>query len=340
MSKTVLLLLLGLTCVLAAAPRRLFGEEHYQFHFSAFLSKYSKQYATSDLLYRYNIFKANVDKIEQHNRAGKSYTMGMNKFGDMPFEEFHAKYTGYTPVKRDYIRSKNTVSVGHDHKVANPKSVDWRDKGAVTPVKDQGQCGSCWAFSATGSLEGAYFIAFNTSVSLSEQQLVDCSGAQGNQGCNGGLMDQAFEYVMSNGGLTSEDKYPYTAMDGDCMNPLPASIASVSKYVDVATNKDAALENAVVIGPVSVAIEADQEAFQFYKSGVFDDDTCGDMLDHGVLAVGYGVDNNKKYWIVKNSWGADWGDNGYIRMVRSTNEEGECGINMDPSYPIAAMPSQ
>jgi len=331
--KTVLLLLLGLTCVLAAT-RHLFGEEHYQAHFSAFVSKYQKQYAKADLLYRYNIFKANVDKIEQHNRAGRSYTMGMNKFGDMPFAEFHAKFTGYKPIKRDYIRSKNVEHI-HDIHSQDPASVDWRDKGAVTPVKDQGQCGSCWAFSATGAMEGAYFIAFNATVSLSEQQLVDCSGAQGNQGCNGGLMDQAFEYVIENG-ITSEDAYPYVAEDQDCMNPLPDAVASVSKYIDVAQNKDAALQTAVAKGPVAVAIEADQESFQFYKSGVFDDKDCGDMLDHGVLAVGYGVDGDKKYWIVKNSWGGDWGDSGYIRMVRRSDDpEGECGINMDPSYPIA-----
>jgi len=333
------LLLLGLTYVLAAAPRRLFGEEHYQAHFSSFVSKYNKQYASSDLLYRYNVFKTNVDKIELHNRAGKSYTMGMNKFGDMPFAEFHAKYTGYNYIKRDYIRSKNAPHIHDNHNVQDPASVDWRDKGAVTPIKDQGQCGSCWAFSATGSLEGAFFIKFNNSVSLSEQQLVDCSGAQGNQGCNGGLMDQAFEYVKQNGGLTSEDQYPYMAVDQDCMSPLPHSIASLSGYTDVHANDDAALQKAVVIGPVSVAIEADQESFQFYKSGVFEDPDCGDMLDHGVLAVGYGVENNKKYWIVKNSWGEDWGDKGYIRMVRrSDNPEGECGINMDPSYPTAARP--
>jgi len=335
MSKTIVaLLLIGVTCVLAAP--HLFGEEFYQAQFAGFVRKYGKEYAKSDLLYRYNVFKANVDKIERHNKGDHSYTLGMNKFGDMPFEEFHAKYTGYKPIKRDYIRSKN---VEHLHNVNDPASVDWRDKGAVTRIKDQGQCGSCWAFSATGSMEGAYFIAFNESVSLSEQQLVDCSWSQGNEGCNGGLMDQAFEYVIENKGITSEDAYPYTAMDGDCMNPLPDPVASVSKYVDVPQNQDMALQSAVAKGPVAVAIEADQESFQFYKSGVFDDPDCGDMLDHGVLAVGYGVDGDQNYWIVKNSWGEDWGDQGYIRMLRRTdNPEGECGINMDPSYPIAAMP--
>jgi len=281
---------------------------------------------------RYNIFKANLDKITKHNRGTSGYSMGMNEFGDMTAEEFHATHTGYNRVERDYIRSKNGPK--HVRHVKNAATIDWRPT-AVTPIKNQGQCGSCWAFSATGSMEGAWEIAKQSLVSLSEQQLMDCSSAQGNEGCEGGLMDQAFEYVISNGGITTEAQYPYTAQDGTCMQPLPPSAVTISSYVDVNPLDDGALETAVNIGPVSVAIEADQSSFQFYNGGIFNDSSCGTALDHGVLVVGYNTDatSGLNYWIVKNSWGTSWGLTGYIYMVREAGN-GECGINMDPSYPV------
>jgi cathepsin L len=257
----------------------------------------------------------------------------MNKFGDMPFHEFHAKYTGYNQVKRDFIRSRNAPAHLLGAHEGNPASVDWRTKNAVTPVKDQQQCGSCWAFSATGSMEGAWAIKKTALVSLSEQQLVDCSTSQGNEGCNGGLMDYAFEYVIANKGITTEALYPYKAVDQKCKKPLPKAAITISSYVDVASGDDTALETAVAMGPTSVAIEADQPAFQFYKSGIFADPSCGTQLDHGVLAVGYNSQGAKKYWIVKNSWGADWGNAGYIWMARKTGA-GECGINSENSYPV------
>jgi C1A family cysteine protease len=327
--KSIALLLLGLVAVSATVPH-LFGEEHYQSHFASFVAKYNKIYSKDDLVYRYNVFKSNFDFIASANKKNKTYTLGMNKFGDMPAHEFTAKYTGYNHIKRDFIRSKNAPA--HTH-LKNPSSVDWRKQGAVTDVKDQGQCGSCWAFSATGSIEGAWQISKKSLVSISEQQLVDCSGAQGNQGCNGGLMDYAFEYVIANKGLTTEKLYPYKAVDQRCKNPLPKSAVTISSYKDVTVNSDADLETAVAKGPVSVAIEADQSVFQFYSSGVLDSDDCGDQLDHGVLAVGYDTLNSEKYWIVKNSWGSDWGQSGYVWMARK-NDEGECGINMAASYPV------
>jgi len=324
------LLLLGLVVVSCSADFLFGSEEYYRSSFASFMSKYDKKYPSDELVYRFKVFKANLDFVATHNKKNLSYTLGMNRFGDMPFAEFHAKYTGLNYVQRDFIRSRNHV---HEENVNNPASVDWRSKNAVTPVKDQGQCGSCWAFSATGSMEGSYAIAKGSLLSLAEQQLVDCSGSFGNQGCNGGLMDYAFEYVIKNG-ITTEDKYPYKAVDQRCKSPLPPAAIHITSYVDVQSNSDPALETAVAKGPVSVAIEADQPAFQFYKSGVFSDPSCGTMLDHGVTAVGYDVDSKKtKYWIVKNSWGADWGSNGYIMMLRKTGA-GQCGINMENSYAV------
>merc|ERR1711964_898699 len=218
-------------------------------------------------------------------------------------------------------------------------SVDWVAKGAVTPVKNQGQCGSCWAFSTTGSAEGAYQIATGKLLSFSEQELVDCAGSYGNQGCNGGLMDDGFKYLKAKGD-EKEASYAYTAKTGTC-NSAKQSAAdgvaagAVTGLNDVTPQSCADLMAAVQKGPVSVAIEADQSGFQHYSSGVFSG-TCGTQLDHGVLVVGYGTDSGKDYWKVKNSWGATWGQKGYILMAKGTKgKEGQCGIAHQPSYPVA-----
>jgi len=333
MRAIILCVLLGV----AVANAAVFKEDEYQFLFTKFMSQYNKKYTHDTFFYRYTVFKANLDKITLANRQNHSYTLGMNAMGDMTHAEFKATKLGLKPIKNAYARSKNKEGPHLHLKGANPSTVDWRQQKAVTPIKDQGQCGSCWAFSTTGSVEGAAAIASKGSKmnSLSEQQLVDCSGAQGNQGCNGGLMDQAFEYIIAQGnkGLTDEAHYAYTAEDGTCKTSNVPSKVTISGYTDVAQGDEGALENAVVIGPVSVAIEADQACFQFYTSGVLDDPSCGTQLDHGVLAVGYDDTASTPYWIVKNSWGTSWGMSGYVLIAKGINE---CGIASMNSYPTGA----
>lgn len=316
---------------------QLHTETQYQFLFKQYISRHNKKYHVDEFQDRYENFKLNLDKIVINNAdSKKSFKLETNAFADMSSDDFRAKYLGYNFIDRSVLRSRNTESFNVRNVTDLPLSVDWVEKGAVTPVKNQGQCGSCWAFSTTGAVEGAWFLSKGQLVSLSEQQLVDCSQQQGNQGCSGGLMDQGFQYIISNGGLCEESSYPYVAVDGKC-NTNCKKVATISTFTDVTANDENALLDASSQQPVSIAIEADQFVFQFYSSGVLDDDSCGTQLDHGVLLTGYGHDSNvnKDFWTVKNSWGPEWGTNGYINIVRNVNGDSarQCGLTSDPSYP-------
>jgi C1A family cysteine protease len=311
-----------LLCAFALIAVSAFTEVQYQDAFTDWMIQNGKAYAPSEFFYRFDIFKANMDFVTEHNAANHTYTVELNKFADLTTGEFKKIYLGFIGTSRPAGLSAGAWPTG---------SLDWVAQGAVTPVKDQGQCGSCWAFSTTGSMEGAIYIAHKELTSLSEQELVDCGASYGNLGCNGGLMDRAFKYAEANG-LCTEAAYPYKGVGGSCQKAscTPAQFTKLSGYKDVTTT-ETALGAAVDIGPVSVAIEADQAGFQLYKSGVFTG-TCGQNLDHGVLVVGYGTDSGEQYWKVKNSWGTSWGEAGYIRMVEGKDE---CGIANEPSYPLS-----
>ncbi|WOL18315.1 cysteine protease XCP1 [Canna indica] len=299
--------------------------------FESWMAKHSKSYANfEEKLRRFQIFKDNLEHIDETNKKQNNYWLGLNEFADMNQDEFKEKYLG---LNTNLQRRRDSSSGFRYENAANlPKSVDWRKKGAVTHVKNQGQCGSCWAFSTVAAVEGINQIVTGNLTSLSEQELIDCSSE--NSGCNGGVMDYAFSYIASTGGLHTEDDYPYLMEEGTCdQKRAELSVVTISGYEDVPVNKEESLLKALAHQPVSVAIEASGRDFQFYNGGVYDGH-CGSDLDHGVTAVGYGSSKGQDYVIVKNSWGPKWGEKGYIRMKRNTGKpQGLCGINKMASYP-------
>ncbi len=300
----------------------------------------------------FNNWIDNDKYIEYINSLNKTYRLGHNKYSGMNQQEFRELmgFKSNFEELRQYLRgpSKNYSTEQVD---AVPSSVDWRTKGAVTPVKDQGQCGSCWSFSNTGALEGAYWLKYGKLMSFSEQELVDCSNLKNggpNMGCNGGQISQTMDWIGKNGGLCAEESYPYTSgvtkTGGTCNSKSCTAVSGtkVASHTDVSPNSDSAMMSALALQPVSVGIEADQRAFQLYSSGVFTD-SCGTNIDHAVLLVGYGHDDasNLDYYILKNSWGTSWGDQGYIYLGKGTDRsgktynggKGQCGVLMMGAYP-------
>ena len=314
-------------------PELPINENDNWIHFTQFQQRFSKKYADIDeMKHRFQIFSDNFRHISLHNiLQTQNFSMAVNQFADLTQSEFQALYVGSVKSVVGSYGCKPFTG----NSVGTPESIDWRQKGAVTSVKDQGQCGSCWTFSATGAIESAWAISKGQLLDLSEQQLVDCASglAYGSHGCNGGQMEGAFKYIEGHG-QCSLNGYPYTATDGTCTKCTP--VVSISGCADVEPNNQLALKSAVSKQPVSVAIEADTRYFQFYSGGILTSSSCGTQLDHGVLIIGYGVESSQKYWLVKNSWSNTWGENGYVRIARtdSTNDQGICGIAMDPSFPV------
>lgn len=294
------------------------------FHFESLLQKW----ISNDLF------------IEIINSDNRTYVLGHNQFSGMDSQEF-SNYLGFIPETRIIRNLRTSFDL---RKLKVPDSVNWIDDGGVTGVKDQGQCGSCWAFSTTGALEGAYYVKTRKLTSFSEQQLVDCDTTRNggkDHGCNGGLMDNAFSWIEKNNGLCSEAEYPYVSGDTKTGATCATSCqnienSAVHSFIDVHPSSDEYMMQALAKQPVSVAIEADQREFQLYKSGVFTG-TCGTKLDHGVLVVGYGNLDGEDYYLVKNSWSTSWGQNGYIMLGRGTSYNsgnGQCGVLLQGSYPV------
>jgi len=282
---------------------------------------------------RKNIFANNLKFIEKHNAEHAlglhTFTVGINQFADLTNEEFVQQFTGVKAADDIGILEESPVEIVGDR----PESIDWREKGAVTGVKNQGQCGSCWAFGTVGTIEGAHFKKTGKLVSLSEKNLVDCS--RQNHGCRGGLPYLALNFVIKQGGIDTEESYPYHPSQGQCRFDEDNIGATITRARRIIKGSEEDLQNALAtIGPIAVAIDAAHYSFQLYHSGVYHERSCSSYrLDHAVLAVGYGSEHGKDYYIVKNSWGPRWGLGGYIKMAR--NSHNNCGIATDACYAIA-----
>ncbi|KAG4072621.1 hypothetical protein HA402_004710 [Bradysia odoriphaga] len=330
-----------LATVIFVSGRRAFdnilGEE-----WQLFKLRYAKVYPTKlEELHRNKIFLKNKLEIIQHNNLYElgqvSFRLGLNEYSDLEYSEFITRMNGGTNtsiINIHQFQYEAATFIKPDIDV--PSSVDWSKKGAVTAVKNQAQCGSCWAFSSTGALEGQYFRKTGKLISLSEQNLVDCTRNYGNNGCGGGWMGSAFEYIKNNGGIETEQSYPYEARDANCRyDSRSNSGATVKGSVGIQQGDENSLKMAVATyGPIAVAIDASVSTFGHYREGVYYASQCDPgKLTHAVLVVGYDTTaNGQDYWIVKNSWGTSWGQSGYIFMAR--NKGNNCGIATAAIFPL------
>lgn len=323
------LALVFLALLSASSAFYLLPQDADEQQFKSWMALHNKVYSMQEFNQRLQIFTENKRRIDKHNEGNHSFTMGLNQFSDMTFAEFRKRFLWSEPqncsaTKGSYIRTNSP----------RPDSIDWRKKGNyVTPVKNQGSCGSCWTFSTTGCLESVTAINTGKLVPLSEQQLVDCAQDFNNHGCNGGLPSQAFEYIKYNKGLMTESAYPYKAYDDKCKYKPELAAAFVKNVVNITAYDEKGMEDAVAThNPVSFAFEVTSD-FMLYSSGVYSSSRCHtttDKVNHAVLAVGYGSDNGTPYWIVKNSWGPDWGQDGYFLIARGKNM---CGLAACSSFP-------
>ena len=279
--------------------------------------------------YRLSIFHKNLRMIEAHNAQAHSYTLGINQFADMTKEEFLAKYSGGPFVPPQEPTEYTELSLKR-----LPASRDWSQKGVVTPIKNQGRCGSCWSFSTTGAIEGLKAIRGHGLTSLSEQQLIDCTrGSYMNHGCSGGVPLKAMMYVINKGGIETESAYPYQGKVEPCRAKLSKFVYKIKGVGRAKPLDNDGLKAAVANQPVSVIIDC--HSIMFYKGGIINQG-CGQALNHAVLAVGYGTSGKTPYWKVKNSWGAKWGEKGYMRILRKSGKgKTPCGINIFISWPTA-----
>merc|ERR1712072_18376 len=292
---------------------------------------FDKHYTAEEEAMRYANWKKDTEEVAFHNAMyGSEFTQAVNDFSDLTDEEYKEYYlSGYIAEEGE---SESTLYVPSSEPI--PNEIDWRNQGMVTEVKNQGRCGSCYSFSATGALEGQWKKARGQLVSMSEKQIVDCSGRYGNMGCQGGRFQSSWRYIASAGGVESEQAYPYQPRQGYCRFNRGQVVASCSGSQSTASGSESDLANAIGrVGPVSVAIDASPSSFRRYRSGVHYAPSCSSSrMNHAVLAVGYGSEGGSDYFLVKNSWGYSWGDGGYIKMAR--NRGNNCGIASDAAFPL------
>jgi len=331
MKSLAVVTLLGLVAVAAAAPLDL-NSEQAEWLFSQWRKEHNKEYSAEEAVHRFGVFMENVRWIHETNSKGLSYSVGINQFADLTLNEYRALLGTRVPKGGLHTPHHRRHSSTDKAKANPPASWDWRQHNAVNPVQNQGQCGSCWAFTAGDAISGLWAIKTGLLFPVSVQEIVDCSGSQGNQGCNGGLPASAFAWVIANGGVCDWQEYQYTAEDGNCESTNCTNVARITGTVSITAGDEASLMPATYGQPVSLAVEADSQSFQFYQSGVLDDPACGTNIDHGVTLVGWGTDATAKkdYWLVRNMWGASWGEEGYIRIVRNKNM---CGVAEAAAYP-------
>ncbi|KAM0941081.1 putative actinidain [Dioscorea sansibarensis] len=310
--------------------------------FEGWLVKHNKSYKEHSLekAKRYEIFKDNLRYIDEHNRGNHTFTLFLNVFADLTLEEYKDTYLGSLPplskktIDSDIDSYKDDLSEFiNDGEL--PNSTDWRDSGAVTPVKHQGACFCCWAFAAIAAVEGANQIATGELISLSVQQIVDCQA----KSCSKGYIDEAYKYIRRNGGIDSEIDYPYNGTYQQCdKEKAGKKIVTIDGYQSVSESNERRLKMKVAEQPVATTIEAYGRAFQLYGKGIFTSD-CGTNIDHAVTIIGYGTQGDQDYWIIKNCWGDFWGEAGYMRIERNTESpKGKCGLAQWPENPVKRKP--
>lgn len=311
-----------------------------------FKLKHNKVYASkTEEKLRYTIWTGNVNYVLSHNKEAteKGFTLGLHHFCDLTQSEVSKLKFGLrlSPEEKQRLQNSNKTSIKKEstsilragRKLKLSKSVDWVAEGFVSEIKDQGTCGACWSFVSTGALESQLRIKNDEFTTLSEQNLIDCSVSYGNEGCDGGLMSQAFSYVHENGGMNPDSIYRYVGSINRCKFQKSKVVAKVAGYVNLPIDEDVLMEAVDTIGPIAVGIDADHTSFTLYKGGIYFESSCSsDNLNHAVLVVGYGTDNGKDYWLIKNSWGTAWGEDGYGRIARNRNNH--CGIASLAGYPL------
>lgn len=324
MSTKFIILICSISLIITYKPFT-FSEEYieanYEYLFNDFIIENNRNYNEEEYILRLKIFKDNLHVIRKLHENDDSAEYGINQFSDLTHEEFFNKYLRVIEDKAPTIKSESSVTY------SIPTKVDWREKGVVTPIKNQKNCGACWAFASTQVIESHFAIKYNKLIELAPQQMVDCDRAA--HGCHGGLHYEALDYVKRQGGIVAEQDYKYEEKRGECRFDETKVVARVSGYFNTTSDENEMAKIVSEVGPIVVGVDA--QFWMFYLRGIYNSRFCSDVNNHAALIVGFGEEKGKPYWIIKNSWGSRWGEKGYIRLYRGTSK---CGVNKRPSYPI------